>query len=117
LKFIMSGAEPIRTATMNPFFDAFAQCGVKPSVFCSAYGLAEHVCGVLSTLNLPSEVCRLNQRAQSSLSRLHRLLCPWPYYACPQAHRHSHTFPADALLQYNGEIAPVPFIVKKAITL
>ncbi len=45
LKFIMSGAEPIRAETMSAFFGAFAECGLRSSVFCSAYGLAEHVCG------------------------------------------------------------------------
>lgn len=45
LQFIMSGAEPIRAETMSAFFSAFADCGLRPSVFCSAYGLAEHVCG------------------------------------------------------------------------
>ncbi|CAL8464403.1 g3938 [Coccomyxa elongata] len=45
LQFVMSGAEPIRPETMAAFFVAFAPCGLKPSVFCSAYGLAEHVCG------------------------------------------------------------------------
>lgn len=45
LQFVMSGAEPIRAETMAAFFEAFAPCGLKPSVFCSAYGLAEHVCG------------------------------------------------------------------------
>lgn len=42
---MMSGAEPIRAETMAAFFAAFAPCNLKPSVFCSAYGLAEHVCG------------------------------------------------------------------------
>ena len=45
LQFILSGAEPIRAETMAAFFRAFAPCGLRPSVFCSAYGLAEHVCG------------------------------------------------------------------------
>lgn len=45
LQFIMSGAEPIKAHTMTTFFTTFAECGLKPSVFCSAYGLAEHVCG------------------------------------------------------------------------
>ena len=45
LQFIMSGAEPIKVHTMTTFFNTFAECGLKPSVFCSAYGLAEHVCG------------------------------------------------------------------------
>lgn len=46
LQFIMSGAEPIKVHTMTAFFTTFAECGLKPSVFCSAYGLAEHVCGM-----------------------------------------------------------------------
>ena len=41
----MSGAEPIRVQSMDAFFGAFKQCGLDPLVFCSAYGLAEHVCG------------------------------------------------------------------------
>lgn len=45
LQFILSGAEPIRAETMAAFFRAFGPCGLRPSVFCSAYGLAEHVCG------------------------------------------------------------------------
>lgn len=48
LKFIMSGAEPIRAETMSAFFTTFAECKLRPSVFCSAYGLAEHVCGALT---------------------------------------------------------------------
>ena len=50
LKFIMSGAEPIRSETMGAFFEAFAPCGIQSTVFCSAYGLAEHVCGMASHL-------------------------------------------------------------------
>ena len=45
LQFIMSGAEPIRVQSMDAFFGAFEQCGLDPLIFCSAYGLAEHVCG------------------------------------------------------------------------
>ncbi len=50
LQFIMSGAEPIRVQSMDAFFGAFKQCGLDPLVFCSAYGLAEHVCGTQSAL-------------------------------------------------------------------
>ena len=45
MQFIMSGAEPIRADTMDSFLSTFAECGLRDGVFCSAYGLAEHVCG------------------------------------------------------------------------
>ena len=54
LQFVMSGAEPIRVQSMDAFFGAFKQCGLDSSVFCSAYGLAEHVCGVCPTLKSPT---------------------------------------------------------------
>lgn len=58
LQFIMSGAEPIRPQTMAAFFSAFAESGLKASIFCSAYGLAEHVCG--------APIGSLHQSRQSS---------------------------------------------------
>jgi len=45
----MSGAEPIRADTMDSFLSTFKECGLRDGVFCSAYGLAEHVCGKSET--------------------------------------------------------------------
>lgn len=64
LQFIMSGAEPIRAETMSAFFGAFADSGLKASVFCSAYGLAEHVCGAFP---LPNCQPSLGQQLQWQL--------------------------------------------------
>ena len=64
LQFIMSGAEPIKVHTMTTFFTTFAECGLKPSVFCSAYGLAEHVCGE------PIPLCRSQTSTYPSSSAL-----------------------------------------------
>ncbi|MGI8335278.1 fatty acyl-AMP ligase [Actinomadura scrupuli] len=37
----MNGAEPIRPGTLDAFFEAFQECGVKPESQVPAYGLAE----------------------------------------------------------------------------
>ena len=46
LQVVLSGGEPIRPQTMRSFMDAFASSGLRPEVFCPAYGLAEHSVGV-----------------------------------------------------------------------
>jgi acyl transferase domain-containing protein/acyl-CoA synthetase (AMP-forming)/AMP-acid ligase II len=37
----LSGAEPVREATMQRFVEAFAPAGFRPQAFCPVYGLAE----------------------------------------------------------------------------
>jgi acyl-CoA synthetase (AMP-forming)/AMP-acid ligase II len=46
LRVIMSAAEPIRAATMDAFYAAFAPSGLEPVTFFPAYGLAEHTVSV-----------------------------------------------------------------------
>ena len=46
LRVVLSGGEPIRPRTVGSFMDAFAASGLRPDVFCPAYGLAEHSVGV-----------------------------------------------------------------------
>jgi acyl-CoA synthetase (AMP-forming)/AMP-acid ligase II len=46
LQVVMSAAEPIRSATVDAFFDAFAVTGLKRRAFYPAYGLAEHTVSV-----------------------------------------------------------------------
>ncbi len=46
LRVVLSGGEPIRPRTVRSFMDAFASSGLRPDVFCPAYGLAEHSVGV-----------------------------------------------------------------------
>jgi acyl-CoA synthetase (AMP-forming)/AMP-acid ligase II len=46
LQVVMSAAEPIRPATVDAFFDAFAVTGLDPRTFYPAYGLAEHTVSV-----------------------------------------------------------------------
>ena len=46
LRVVLSGGEPIRPQTVGSFLDAFASSGLRPDVFCPAYGLAEHSVGV-----------------------------------------------------------------------
>lgn len=41
LQFVMSGAEPIRKATIERFIQRFASCGFSPEFFYPCYGLAE----------------------------------------------------------------------------
>lgn len=41
LQFVMSGAEPIRKATIERFTQRFARCGFSPEIFYPCYGLAE----------------------------------------------------------------------------
>ncbi|CAM2844408.1 saframycin Mx1 synthetase B [Legionella steigerwaltii] len=41
LQFVMSGAEPIRKATVDRFIQRFASCGFSPEIFYPCYGLAE----------------------------------------------------------------------------
>jgi acyl-CoA synthetase (AMP-forming)/AMP-acid ligase II len=38
---LINGSEPVRPATIAKFQDAFAECGLRPEVHRSAYGLAE----------------------------------------------------------------------------
>jgi acyl-CoA synthetase (AMP-forming)/AMP-acid ligase II len=46
LRLVMSAAEPIRPATVETFFAAFAVTGLRREAFCPAYGLAEHTVSV-----------------------------------------------------------------------
>jgi acyl-CoA synthetase (AMP-forming)/AMP-acid ligase II len=46
LRVVMSAAEPIRPATVDGFFAAFAPTGLRRSAFYPAYGLAEHTVSV-----------------------------------------------------------------------
>jgi acyl-CoA synthetase (AMP-forming)/AMP-acid ligase II/acyl carrier protein len=41
LRLALSGAEPVRAATMARFVEAFAECGVREEIFCPCYGMAE----------------------------------------------------------------------------
>lgn len=41
LNIVMNGAEPVRTATLRAFADAFAPAGFRPEAFMPVYGLAE----------------------------------------------------------------------------
>jgi acyl-CoA synthetase (AMP-forming)/AMP-acid ligase II len=59
LRVVMSAAEPIRPSTVDGFLSAFAACGLAPSAFCPAYGLAEHTVGVSVR---GQERLRLNRR-------------------------------------------------------
>jgi acyl-CoA synthetase (AMP-forming)/AMP-acid ligase II len=43
LIFACNAAEPIRPSTLTDFQDTFGPMGLKPTVMCPAYGLAEHV--------------------------------------------------------------------------
>lgn len=67
LQFIMSGAEPIRAETMGAFFGAFAVSGLKASVFCSAYGLAEHVCGAFPPPERAVPCCSCHAQAPAAV--------------------------------------------------
>ncbi len=46
LTMVMSAAEPVRADTTARFLQAFEVAGLRPEVFCPAYGLAEHTVGV-----------------------------------------------------------------------
>ena len=46
LEVMMTAAEPVRDTTTHRFLEAFAVCGLRPEVFCPAYGLAEHTLAV-----------------------------------------------------------------------
>ncbi|HNC96404.1 MAG TPA: AMP-binding protein, partial [Myxococcota bacterium] len=46
LRVVLSGGESIRPATVRRFLAAFADSGLSPQSWCSAYGLAEHTVGV-----------------------------------------------------------------------
>jgi len=46
LRVILSAAEPIRPATVDAFFAAFAASGIDRAAFFPAYGLAEHTVSV-----------------------------------------------------------------------
>jgi thioester reductase-like protein len=46
LKFLMTAAEPIRTATFKSFLDFFKPYGLDPQSFFAAYGLAENTLAV-----------------------------------------------------------------------
>ncbi len=46
LKFLMTAAEPIRTATYQSFLDFFKPYGLDPQSFFAAYGLAENTLAV-----------------------------------------------------------------------
>ena len=46
LQMVLSGAESVREGTSRRFVEAFAVCGLRPEVFCPAYGLAEHTLAV-----------------------------------------------------------------------
>ena len=46
LKVAMSAAEKVRSSTIEAFSTAFEPCGFQRSMFCPAYGLAEHTVGV-----------------------------------------------------------------------
>jgi acyl-CoA synthetase (AMP-forming)/AMP-acid ligase II/acyl carrier protein len=41
LRIAMSGAEPVRAATIDRFVEAFRVCGVQREIFCPCYGMAE----------------------------------------------------------------------------
>jgi len=41
LRLALSGAEPVRAATISRFVEAFAACGVREEIFCPCYGMAE----------------------------------------------------------------------------
>jgi natural product biosynthesis luciferase-like monooxygenase protein len=76
------GAEPIRKPTLERFLAAFADCGVKPSLFLPAYGLAE---ATLMVTRRPqgAPICTLDFGAGSKVPAEHtasRLVsCGKPY--------------------------------------
>jgi fatty acid CoA ligase FadD32 len=41
VRVFLNGAEPIRPATLDRFYEAFAECGLRREALCPAYGLAE----------------------------------------------------------------------------
>jgi acyl-CoA synthetase (AMP-forming)/AMP-acid ligase II len=51
LRVCITGAEPVRPATLTAFADAFAPAGFDPMAFCPAYGLAE--AGLAVTMTRP----------------------------------------------------------------
>jgi acyl-CoA synthetase (AMP-forming)/AMP-acid ligase II len=46
VRFMQSGAEPIRTETVTQFETVFSKHGLPPHWFCATYGMAESVVGV-----------------------------------------------------------------------
>ena len=64
LRIVMSAAEPIRSAAVDAFFEAFAVTGLRSSTFYPAYGLAEHTVSVSmgGTRRLRLDKTRLEQR-------------------------------------------------------
>jgi len=52
LRVCITGAEPVRAATLRAFTDAFAPAGFDGTAFCPAYGLAE--AGLAVTMTPPS---------------------------------------------------------------
>jgi fatty-acyl-CoA synthase len=51
LRICITGAEPVRPATLDAFTEAFAPAGFDPLAFCPAYGLAE--AGLAVTMTRP----------------------------------------------------------------
>jgi fatty acid CoA ligase FadD32 len=49
VRVFLTGAEPVRPATLRKFADAFAGCGLDPGALTPAYGLAEATVYVAST--------------------------------------------------------------------
>ena len=41
MRLALSGAEPVRGATIERFVDAFSECGIRREAFCPCYGMAE----------------------------------------------------------------------------
>jgi acyl-CoA synthetase (AMP-forming)/AMP-acid ligase II/acyl carrier protein len=41
VRLALSGAEPVRRATIERFVEAFGECGIRREIFCPCYGMAE----------------------------------------------------------------------------
>ena len=57
-RLALSGAEPVRSQTIDRFVEAFAPCGVRREIFCPSFGLAEATLMVACSPKLSAPVVR-----------------------------------------------------------